>query len=402
MAEKKRLNALISKHEEVVLFGASVAGRECLEQINGENKKRIWGFTDNFSHKKEYLDFPLFPVADAISSNAKILITSRFWADIYKQLLDMVDYERVIGVFLGGYLLDISCLSGGGVNKDELFERVITMGKDQFTGVYKNYAHIKLDQIVNEEIKKKVGLIKDTRDWCGNLWEVNIELSNLCNYSMMHPKCPTSKFKEKRILPSKTVYQLLDELSEMNYKGIIRFGSYNEVLIDPRLFMFIDYVKKHVKCAHIFLYSNGFYLNDTMARELSDAGVDELTVTAYGDREYERLRDLNIDIAYKILMCKTPMHLDDRLELYERAYRPNLTPCIEAMMFRVDAAGHLRLCCLDWRGAEYLELGEISDHSIKEWTNSERVLNNVTELAKGNRICDMCKRCDWHNVLDEI
>ncbi len=215
---------------------------------------------------------------------------------------------------------------------------------------------------------------------------------------MIHPKCPTSRFREKRILPSKTVYQLLDELSEMKYKGIIRFGTYSEVLIDPRLFMFIDYVKKNVPGARIFLYSNGFYLNDTMAKELSDAGVDELAVTAYGEREYERLRELNIDIAYKMHMCKTPMDLYDILDIYERPYRSSSTPCIEDMMFYIDAAGHLRICCSDWKGEEYLELGEISDHSIKEWANNERVLNNVVELAKGNRICDLCKRCNWKGV----
>lgn len=73
---------------------------------------------------------------------------------------------------------------------------------------------------------------------------VSIELSNLCNYASIHKKCPINKIKSPIILSSKIVYSIFNTLKKFSFSGQIAFHTYNEPLIDPRLFKFIEVAKK--------------------------------------------------------------------------------------------------------------------------------------------------------------
>ena len=51
---------------------------------------------------------------------------------------------------------------------------------------------------------------------------VSIELSNLCNYSMIHKKCPINRIKKPVILPSKVVYSVFNTLKKYDFHGNAR------------------------------------------------------------------------------------------------------------------------------------------------------------------------------------
>lgn len=76
---------------------------------------------------------------------------------------------------------------------------------------------------------------------------VSIMLSNLCNYACIHEKCPAHFIREKEIVSSKNVKAVIDELGDMGFDGRLSFHIYNEPMIDPRLFWFIEYAKKPSK-----------------------------------------------------------------------------------------------------------------------------------------------------------
>ena len=108
---------------------------------------------------------------------------------------------------------------------------------------------------------------------------ISIELSNLCNYARIHKKCPLNLVETPVILPAKIVFDVLETLERYNFQGIIAFHTYNEPLIDPRLFQFIEFARKACPHSDIFILTNGYYLTQTLADELVDSGVSKIIIS---------------------------------------------------------------------------------------------------------------------------
>lgn len=175
-----------------------------------------------------------------------------------------------------------------------------------------------------------------------NTYRVSIELSNRCNYAKIHKKCPLNLVDEPIILPAKIVFDILDTLDRYNFQGEIAFHNYNEPLIDPRLFKFIEYARQGFPQREIYICTNGFYLNQTLLDELVESGVSNVRVSAYSKREYQRLSQIKAQIPLSVEMTS----LDDRLKLYEskekrpgnRALRPSMRLLLPERRVSVCAA----------------------------------------------------------------
>ncbi|WP_027209133.1 radical SAM/SPASM domain-containing protein [Butyrivibrio hungatei] len=244
-----------------------------------------------------------------------------------------------------------------------------------------------------ERVKTKAECFLKDDDLFHNITEVAIELSNLCNYALIHTKCPASKVKEKVIMSSQLFYKIIDELAESGFQGTIAFHMYNEPTMDPRLFMLIKYVKYKLPTSCPKVYSNGFYLNQTMVDELCEIGVGFLQVTAYGDEEYERLLGLDVNIPYKIIYGA----LDDRLDGYKSKCNAILEERVcHNFLTQVAIAcnGDLAACCLDYKHS--YGFGNLSELSLKECLNSKRVKDFQKQLLKGDRnMFAICHNCKW-------
>lgn len=259
---------------------------------------------------------------------------------------------------------------------------------------YENKLLTDLDR-VNVDIKDN--FIKYTN-------RVSIELSNICNYAKAHIKCPLHKQTEKKILPLNIIEKVIKELGEYNYSGTISFHTYNEPLIDPRLFHIISLTKKYCPNSYIYILTNGFYLNQEMANELVNVGVDRLDVTSYSDSEYDRLIDIDLDIPYSVFYSPKIESLDDRLDLYEENNNliENSKPCynvLNDLVITCDAK--LDLCCFDWK-REHI-YGDLKKQSLKEIINSTTIYKDFISLAKGDRNNTICKNCInalTKNILD--
>lgn len=311
---------------------------------------------------------------EIIDENTEIIITSVFWKEIYAYC-SLNDF-RVIGIY------------DGEANRVYTYKEMCIIKKC----AYKNELFVKYVNQKEERVNNRIERFQSTEQLFENISEVAIMLSNLCNYASIHKLCPANYEKEKKIMPSKVVYKILDELADNNFDGTICFHIYNEPLIDPRLFSFIQYAKQHIAGCKVLIYSNGWYLNEQMVVELEDIGVDILVVTGYGEREYIRLIELPVRIPYTVLFG----NLDHRLDIYENRETAVLsTPCkffFSQVAIYVD--GEIGICCLDHRHA--YGLGNVCSRSLKSLLDSENMIYIQKQLLSGNRgMFSCCKNCSW-------
>lgn len=216
------------------------------------------------------------------------------------------------------------------------------------------------------------------------------ELSNQCNYTYLHPKCPTNYQCEKRILSGNIFNRVIAELAENQFSGVISFHRYNEPLIDPRLILFIQTAKLALPNAYIRILTNGSYLTQEVADSLINAGVNWLEVSSYFKGEFERLVRLKIEVPYHVFSST----LDKRLDQYERESSNLVKPCYAMLNdITVNCHGELGLCCLDWKNQH--TFGNLQDSRLSDLLDSELFLSYFNGLAHGKRELDLCSRCDW-------
>jgi 2-deoxy-scyllo-inosamine dehydrogenase (SAM-dependent) len=223
-----------------------------------------------------------------------------------------------------------------------------------------------------------------------HIQRVAFELSNLCNYSNMHKKCPVSMYQGKCILDSKVFYKVVDELADLQYEHEIAFHRYNEPLIDPRLFTFIAYVNNKLPKARIFILTNGYYLTQEILNEFEKYDIGEIMVSSYSKDEHKRLSDLRTFIPYTVVFRT----LDDRGDIYTREEINCKNPCYATIRdITIDCNANLSICCLDWRSM--FTFGNLKDSCLKDILNGENFRKVHMELGRGIRNLEICKRCDW-------
>jgi len=236
-----------------------------------------------------------------------------------------------------------------------------------------------------------VQIIPENGDIFNLTTRITFELSNICNYSLFHKKCPLFLENEKIILPSKIVYAVLDELGRYNYKGQIAYHNYNEPLIDPRLFKFIEHSK--IKCpdSEIYFSTNGFYLNQIMVDELIEIGLNRLHISAYSKNEYKRLKRINIRIPHSVELVS----LDERLnKVCNSSNSNNKNPCLAPFNeIIINRDAKISLCCLDWQ--RRYSFGDLHNQTLEEIMRDGNLINIYNRLSRGDRFLDICKRCDW-------
>jgi radical SAM protein with 4Fe4S-binding SPASM domain len=218
----------------------------------------------------------------------------------------------------------------------------------------------------------------------------SIELSNLCNLSIFHKKCPLHGVKEPKILSEKIVFQILNICKKYNFEGTIAYHTYNEPGIDPRLMLFINKARELLPKVEILLQTNGFYLDQNLAEEYVNHGTNIIRVSAYTGSEYERLRKIKLPISYEVIRTV----LDDRLQ---EDIRPEINctkPCYAPLNeILVTNRGDISLCCLDWKREHVF--GNLYRQKLEEILMTEKLLVTYNNLSRGRRFLSICKKCNW-------
>ncbi|MFC1843868.1 SPASM domain-containing protein [Thermodesulfobacteriota bacterium] len=217
---------------------------------------------------------------------------------------------------------------------------------------------------------------------------VSFELSNICNYSMIHKKCPASRVKEKKVLSAGIVEKVITELSSINYEGLFVFHRYNEPFIDPRLFGFIKTANKLCPNSKILLLTNGFYLTQQLANELTELNIWILAVSAYSDAEFERLSALTVNFPYTVFKSI----LDGRENIYDGEILDHKKNCFAPLRdLTINAQGEVVLCCLDWENRHVF--GKLDKNSLDDIVKEKKFQQLALDLSTGKRNLDICRRC---------
>lgn len=219
---------------------------------------------------------------------------------------------------------------------------------------------------------------------------INFELSNLCNYARIHFKCPLNLEREPNILPAKIVYNALDSLKKYNFQGQIAFHNYNEPLIDPRLFKFIEYSRRLFLQNEIYICTNGFYFTQSLGEELAEAGVSTIHISVYSEREFNRLSKIHLKIPLKL----TPMKLlDCVLSIYNSQEKKEKRPCLAPLNeIIITNNGELGLCCVDWK--KNYTFGSLKEEPLEKIMAKKEVYCLYQRIRRGDRFLSLCKKCN--------
>lgn len=153
---------------------------------------------------------------------------------------------------------------------------------------------------------KWLGIIDEKWKKFNKIFEhILIQTNNLCTR-----KCPFCYFwiqKQKAIpeqIASPAVFEIINQLSEINYDGRIWFFDINEPLTDPRIYEFIEYASLKVKKAWIMIITNGDLLTPESFLKLSMAWIDQVMVSVYTDstmNNVSKLKNLETKFIFDIM-----------------------------------------------------------------------------------------------------
>lgn len=223
-----------------------------------------------------------------------------------------------------------------------------------------------------------------------NTGRVTIELSNRCDMAYVHKKCPLHEKVNPVFLSLNIAKRIIRWLGTEKFEGFITFHNYNEALQDPRLYYLLDYARKKCKKGRVFILTNGHWLNQLVLNELGAFGVKKVYVSAYSDRDYQRLNRLkSSELKYRVRRID---ELDDRKIGYETTEDLKKAPCYAPLgEVVIRCTGDVVLCCRDWNNQHVF--GSVMKESLKEILSKKSVLGTYKKLSNGDRYFDLCGGC---------
>jgi len=118
---------------------------------------------------------------------------------------------------------------------------------------------------------------------------IEIEVSSFCNRQCWF--CPNSKIdrhSQNILMPEETYLNILQQLKEINYDGLITYSRYNEPMADKELILKrISQAREYLPNVFLYTHSNGDYLDHQYIMDLADAGLELLDIQCYLDEHEE-------------------------------------------------------------------------------------------------------------------
>lgn len=216
---------------------------------------------------------------------------------------------------------------------------------------------------------------------------VVFELSNQCN---MHcPKCPLSVKQPVAVLETGVVLDVLHFLEKWEYKGYISFHRFNEPLIDPRLYFFLEHTDLRVK-----MCTNGRTLNANTLRDLDNLGVEVLHVSNYVEERRAAIQEIYDAMSEMQMVLEAHYHkyFIALLDGYDRDESFSKKPCGAPLgEVIINCHGQVTLCCRDWQNR--YTFGSLYSLPLSVILTSRSFIDTWQRLGQGDRFLDVCKRC---------
>ncbi len=192
---------------------------------------------------------------------------------------------------------------------------------------------------------------------------------------------------------------LLEQLSEMNFRGRLSPVFYNEPLLDERLPDLMRIAKAVLPEARLTLYTNGSLLTGGLVTTLLDSGLDGFMISQYEENLprddlsglfSELPPSIKKKIRYRVLSDDLPLSTRGGLVEVRRPIRKRF--CFQASTDAIiDYQGNVVLCCNDFN-TEYI-FGNIEDRHILDIWNRPEFKKVRKQLRRGDFREEICKAC---------
>lgn len=264
------------------------------------------------------------------------------------------------------------------------------------------------------------------------LVEIEIETHAYCNRRCSFcPNVSGIRTDKNQLLPMELFKGIIDELSEIDFKGTIKFHRFNEPLANDIIFDRIRYARKKLPYAHLGFHSNGDFVDEEKLKRLTDIGLDFLWLSLYinfneSGRNYLTLakkhcidygkrfgfktipvnseRDL---VKYTVLgfrfefvifvpdICRKGNDRGGSLRDYSKEIR--ISPCVSPFgRLFIDWTGDVMPCCnlrSDINSHRNYILGNVREHSLEFIYFSDvsnKIRRNLFDFSEKEGACKTC------------
>ena len=248
--------------------------------------------------------------------------------------------------------------------------------------------------------------------------EIEISESGICNRKCSF--CPRSDPNYNHVnefITNELHNKLCNELSELNYQGVIRYSGFVEPMLDKNIYNLIKNAKTFLPKSRIEMVTNGDALNKQRLKKLFDNGLDTILISVYDSEEdsinFEKLcKDLSLkDSQYVIRKRYLPPEEDFGITLSNRAgmmenaefkintlKEPLKEPCYyPSYTFFMDYNGDVLMCPHDW--GKKIVLGNMMKNSFLNIWNSKKAILIRKKLNNSDRNFSPCNACDVKGSL---
>lgn len=234
---------------------------------------------------------------------------------------------------------------------------------------------------------------------------IEIETLNRCNGECEF--CAVNRHDDTRPLvrmKEELFYKIIDELAELHYTDKLAFHSNNEPLLDTRIEKFVQYARKKLPDACLFMYTNGSLLTPErylqLMQHLTYMVIDNYSIDGSYTEPIQKIVNLlnqNGNLRFRTTVDKISPKAIRSSRGGNAPNKKNIKtrnmPCINtytSMVIRPD--GKVSLCCCDTLGK--VTMGDVSKESLKDVWYSEKFFAVRELIGKGRVNHELCKQCD--------
>lgn len=228
---------------------------------------------------------------------------------------------------------------------------------------------------------------------------VEIETITKCNRKCTY--CPNYNYdRGNHLMDEKLFKKIIDDLSEIKYKGRIRPHFYGESLLDKRLPYLMEYTRKKLPHSRIEIFTNGDLLTTDLFNKLINAGVNYFKITQHGELMSKKISELfgyikknpnfKKKIGYENFNSGTILVNRGGLISYKNTKK--FKRC-KRQLFSVviDYRGNLILCCNDYLSS--VIFGNLKKENLIYIWNKPSYKKIRENIKKGKLELDICKKC---------
>ena len=248
--------------------------------------------------------------------------------------------------------------------------------------------------------------------------EIEISESGTCNRKCSF--CPRSSpgFEDiKEFISKDLVNKISAELSELDYKGVVRFSGFVEPMLDKKIFDHINTFKRFCPKSRIEMVTNGDPLNIDRLKKLFDNGLDKILISVYDGKEdvikfqnmidklklkkdqyIIRDRSLSEEYDFGITLSNRAGMMENAEYKIAKTISPLKNPCyIPSYTLFFDYLGDVLMCPHDW--GKKMILGNLKKEKLIDVWFKDKSIKIRNILVNSNRNFSPCNVCDVDGTL---